>query len=107
MAVKAFWLILLSQRAVQKDMLSLPLPANLVLLSSRLFDEGFLTSQYANTEVIDEPGDYTVNGLAIQGISMAHDRLGGRRFGNNVAWAWTQAGVRGGAFRRSRCAHYR
>ena len=68
--------------------------ASLVLLSSRLFDEGFLTSQYANTEVLDEPGDYTVNGLALQGISMPHDRLGGRRFGMNVAWAWTQAGVR-------------
>ena len=68
--------------------------ANLVLLSSRLFDEGFLTNQYANTEVLDEPGDYTVNGLALQGISMAHDRLGGRRFGTNVAWAWTQAGVK-------------
>ncbi|MGB3769342.1 MAG: MBL fold metallo-hydrolase [Phormidesmis sp.] len=68
--------------------------ADLVLLSSRLFDEGFLTNQYANTEVIDEPGDYSVNGLSIQGISMAHDRLGGRRFGNNIAWAWTQAGVK-------------
>ena len=68
--------------------------ADLVLLSSRLLDEGFLTSQYANTEVIDEPGDYKVKGLAVQGISMAHDRLGGRRFGNNIAWAWTQAGVK-------------
>ena len=68
--------------------------ANLVLMSSRLFDEGFLTSRYANTQVIDEPGDYTVSGLKVQGISMAHDRLGGRRFGNNVAWAWTQAGVK-------------
>lgn len=68
--------------------------ANLVLLSSRLFDEGFLTSQYANTQVIDEPGDYTVNGLAVQGISMPHDRLNGRRFGSNVAWIWNQAGVK-------------
>ena len=68
--------------------------ADLVLLSSRLFDEGFLTDQYASTEVLDEPGDYTVNGLALQGISMAHDRIGGRRFGNNTAWAWTQAGIK-------------
>ncbi len=68
--------------------------AGLVLLSSRLFDEGFLTDRYASTQVIDEPGDYTVNGLAVQGISMPHDRLNGRRFGSNVAWAWTQAGVK-------------
>ncbi|MEL6813346.1 MAG: MBL fold metallo-hydrolase [Cyanobacteria bacterium J06598_3] len=67
--------------------------ANLVLLSSRLFDEGFLGDRYTNTQVIDEPGDYTVNGLALQGVSMAHDRLNGRRFGNNVAWVWNQGGV--------------
>ena len=67
--------------------------ADLVLLSSRLFDEGFLGDRYTNTQVIDEPGDYTVNGVSIQGISMPHDRLDGRRFGSNVAWAWTQAGV--------------
>ena len=68
--------------------------AGLVLLSSQLFDEGFLGTRYANAQTLDEPGDFTVNGLKVQGISMAHDRLGGRRFGNNVAWAWTQAGVK-------------
>jgi L-ascorbate metabolism protein UlaG (beta-lactamase superfamily) len=68
--------------------------ADLVLLSSRLFDEGFLSSRYANTQVIDEPGDYTVSGLTVQGISMPHDRLNGRRFGNNIAWIWNQAGVK-------------
>ncbi|MGB3298927.1 MAG: MBL fold metallo-hydrolase [Phormidesmis sp.] len=68
--------------------------ADLVLLSSRLFDEGFLTDRYAKTQVIDDPGDYTVNGLAVQGVSMPHDRLNGRRFGSNIAWAWTQAGIK-------------
>lgn len=68
--------------------------ADLVLLSSRLFDEGFLSDRYANAQVIDEPGDYTVGGLAIQGVNMPHDRLNGRRFGNNVAWVWNQAGVK-------------
>ncbi|MEL6490379.1 MAG: MBL fold metallo-hydrolase [Cyanobacteria bacterium J06634_6] len=67
--------------------------ADLILLSSRLFDEGFLSDRYANNQVIDEPGDYTVNGLAVQGVSMPHDRLNGRRFGTNVAWVWNQAGV--------------
>ncbi|MGB7084912.1 MAG: MBL fold metallo-hydrolase [Phormidesmis sp.] len=68
--------------------------ADLVLLSSRLFDEGFVGDRYTNTQIVDEPGDYTVNGLAIQGVSMPHDRLNGRRFGNNIAWVWTQAGTK-------------
>lgn len=68
--------------------------ADLVLLSSRLFDEGFLTAGYANVEVLDQPGDYSVNGLAVQGVSMPHDRLNGRRFGTNVAWVWQQAGIK-------------
>ncbi len=68
--------------------------ADLVLLSSRLFDEGFLTERYAKTQVLAEPGDYTVNGLAVQGVSMPHDRLNGRRFGSNIAWVWNQAGVK-------------
>lgn len=67
--------------------------ADLVLLSSRLFDEGFLSDRYANTQVIDEPGDFTINGLALQGISMPHDRLNGRRFGNNISWRWNQGSV--------------
>ncbi|MEM6867073.1 MAG: MBL fold metallo-hydrolase [Cyanobacteria bacterium P01_C01_bin.121] len=66
---------------------------DLILLSSRLFDEGFLSDRYANNQVIDEPGDYTVNGLSIQGVSMPHDRVNGRRFGTNVAWVWNQAGI--------------
>lgn len=68
--------------------------ADLVLLSSRLFDEGFLTPGYANVEVLDGPGDYSINGLSVQGVSMSHDRLNGRRFGTNVAWVWQQAGVK-------------
>ncbi|KPQ35757.1 MAG: putative Zn-dependent hydrolases of the beta-lactamase fold [Phormidesmis priestleyi Ana] len=68
--------------------------ADLILLSSRLFDEGFLTNQYANTQVLENPGDYTINGLTVRGVSMPHDRLGGRRFGTNNAWVWSQAGVK-------------
>ncbi|MGC1307478.1 MAG: MBL fold metallo-hydrolase [Phormidesmis sp.] len=68
--------------------------ADLVLLSSRLFDEGFVGDRYASARVIDEPGDYAISGLSLQGISMPHDRLNGRRFGSNTAWAWTQGGVK-------------
>ena len=67
--------------------------ADVVLTSSRMFDEGFLSSSYNNTQLLEEPGDYTVNTLEIQGVSMPHDRIGGRRFGTNVAWAWNQSGI--------------
>lgn len=68
--------------------------ADLVLLSSRLFDEGFVGDRYTSSQVIEEPGDYTVRGLSLQGVSMPHDRLNGRRFGTNIAWVWSQAGVK-------------
>jgi L-ascorbate metabolism protein UlaG (beta-lactamase superfamily) len=40
-----------------------------------------------------EPGVYEINGFKLQGISGDHDRKGGRQFGQNVSWRWTQAGV--------------
>ncbi len=67
--------------------------AELVLVSSRMFDEGFLNSSYDSSQLLDEPGDYAVGSLEVQGVSMPHDRIGGRRFGTNVAWAWSQAGI--------------
>lgn len=73
-----------------------PIPdvtADLVLLSSRLADEGHIGDLRGNPRVLFEGGEYTVDGLRIQGISMAHDTLGGRRFGRNVAWRFTLAGV--------------
>jgi L-ascorbate metabolism protein UlaG (beta-lactamase superfamily) len=68
--------------------------ADLVVTSSQLFDEGYISETYASTEKLIEPGVYQINGLKIQGIGMPHDREGGRRFGTNVAWAWTQSGVK-------------
>ncbi len=68
--------------------------ADLVLISSRLFDEGFVDDSYAGIELLDEPGAYELNGLTLQGIGMPHDREGGRRFGVNTAWQWTQGGVK-------------
>lgn len=68
--------------------------ADLVLTSSHLLDEGY-TDNYTNTQIIDEPGDFTTaGGLSIQGVSMPHDRLNGRRYGTNIAWVWNQAGVK-------------
>lgn len=68
--------------------------AELVLTSSQLFDEGYISQTYASTQRLTEPGVYEVNGLKLQGIGMPHDREGGRRFGTNVAWQWTQAGIK-------------
>ncbi|MEO0352295.1 MAG: MBL fold metallo-hydrolase [Cyanobacteria bacterium P01_A01_bin.15] len=67
--------------------------ADLVLVSSRLLDEGFIPEP-AGVNFLDEPGAYEINGLSVQGIGMPHDREGGRRFGINTAWLWSQAGVR-------------
>jgi hypothetical protein len=62
--------------------------ADLVLLSSRLFDEGALDVVSGNPRVLFEPGDYQVEGIRIQGVKMAHDNTTtrGDRFGLNVAW---------------------
>ncbi|EKV01410.1 putative Zn-dependent hydrolase of beta-lactamase fold [Leptolyngbya sp. PCC 7375] len=67
--------------------------SDLVLISSRLFDEGFIP-EGTTVNYLDEPGAYEINGLSVQGVGMPHDREGGRRFGTNTAWLWTQAGVK-------------
>jgi L-ascorbate metabolism protein UlaG (beta-lactamase superfamily) len=68
--------------------------ADLVLISSQLWDEGAAENLPGNPKVLFESGVYEINGLKIQGVGMPHDRVGGNRFGNNVAWRWTQGGIR-------------
>ncbi len=70
-------------------------PADLVLISSRLFDEGAIEVVPGNPRVLFQPGDYRIEGIRIQGVRMAHDVLtpNGDRFGINVAWRWTQQGI--------------
>ncbi len=68
--------------------------ADLVLISSQLLDEGSAGGLPGNPRILFEPGVYQVEGIQLQGISIAHDRVGGRRFGTNVAWQWTQGGVK-------------
>lgn len=68
--------------------------ADFVLISSQLFDEGATEGLPGKPRLLFEPGVYQVGGLRFQGISIDHDRLGGRRFGSNVAWQWTQAGIK-------------
>ncbi|MGF1487908.1 MAG: MBL fold metallo-hydrolase [Prochloraceae cyanobacterium] len=68
--------------------------ADLVLISSQLLDEGSVEGLPGNPQILFEPGDYEFRGLKIQGVGIAHDRFGGRRFGTNVAWTWNQGGVK-------------
>ena len=67
--------------------------ADLVMISSQLLDEGATEGLPGNPRLIYEPGVYQFKGIQFQGIATDHDRLGGKRFGTNVVWLWTQGGV--------------
>ena len=68
--------------------------ADLVIISSQLWDEGAAENLPGNPKVLYEPGVYEIKGLRIQGVGTPHDRKGGRQFGTNVAWRWIQGGLR-------------
>lgn len=72
-----------------------PNPAvDYILMSSRLFDEGAPSPDTpGNPRILFQAGAYTVGSSQFEGIAIAHDRNGGRRFGTNVAWKWQQGGV--------------
>ncbi len=65
----------------------------LVLISSQLLDEGAVDQLPGDPKLLFEPGVYNVQGTQFQGIRTDHDRVGGRRFGINIAWRWQQAGI--------------
>ncbi|MBW4464404.1 MAG: MBL fold metallo-hydrolase [Pegethrix bostrychoides GSE-TBD4-15B] len=67
--------------------------ADLVMISSRLLDEGAVDGLVGSPRILFEPGVYELNGFQVQGIGMDHDDVKGRRFGVNVAWKWQQGGV--------------
>jgi len=66
---------------------------DLVLISSFLLDEGAIEDVPGNPQIITNPGDYKVKNIVFKGISTPHDREGGRRFGQNIAWRWNQGGI--------------
>ncbi|WP_338038201.1 MBL fold metallo-hydrolase [Neosynechococcus sphagnicola] len=70
------------------------LQVDLVMISSQLLDEGFVAGIPGNPKLLFDPGIYRVNNLQIQGIRTDHDRQGGRRFGANTTWQWTQGGIK-------------
>tara|TARA_Y100000589_G_scaffold95655_1_gene90300 strand:- start:7716 stop:8441 length:726 start_codon:yes stop_codon:yes gene_type:complete len=58
-----------------------------ILASSRLADEGYNPS---NELMFVEPGTYKYKQLILNGISVAHDRFEGRRYGMATVWVWNQ-----------------
>ncbi|MBD2778686.1 MBL fold metallo-hydrolase [Iningainema tapete] len=66
--------------------------ADLVLISSQLLDEGVVEGLPGNPKLIYEAGLYEFKGIRFQGISIDHDRKGGKQFGTNTAWQWKQGG---------------
>jgi L-ascorbate metabolism protein UlaG (beta-lactamase superfamily) len=66
---------------------------DLVMISSRLFDEGVTDGIPGNPRVLSESGIYQFRGMQVQGIETLHDRIEGRRFGTNIAWRWNQSGL--------------
>lgn len=67
---------------------------DLVLISSQLLDEGAVEQVPGNPQLSYEPGVFQFQGIQVQGIAIDHDRQGGKRFGRNVAWQWTQGGIK-------------
>ncbi|MGG6270142.1 MBL fold metallo-hydrolase [Leptolyngbya sp. AN03gr2] len=66
---------------------------DLVMISSQILDEGAVDVVPGNPKLLVDAGAYNVGGLKIQGIATDHDRIGGRRFGRNIAWRWNQGGL--------------
>tara|TARA_B100000212_G_scaffold240821_1_gene183468 strand:+ start:433 stop:1149 length:717 start_codon:yes stop_codon:yes gene_type:complete len=59
-----------------------------ILASSRLADEGYNPN---NDLMFVDPGSYEYNNFIFHGISIPHDRLNGRRYGNATVWTWNQS----------------
>ena len=65
--------------------------ADFILASSRLADEGYNPSDLL---MFVDPGSYKYDELLFQGVPIAHDRVGGRRFGMATVWTWTQSNLK-------------
>ena len=65
--------------------------ADFILASSRLADEGYNPS---NSLMFVDPGSYKYNEILFQGVHIAHDRFGGRRFGMATVWTWRQSNLK-------------
>ena len=61
--------------------------ADFILASSRLADEGYNPDDKL---MFVEPGIYKFGGILLNGVTVPHDRVGGRRFGMATVWRWEQ-----------------
>ena len=67
---------------------------DIVMISSRLLDEGSAAGLPNNPQLMIDAGVYDVHNIEFQGIKTLHDRENGRRFGDNIVWKWVQGGVK-------------
>ncbi|HEY9889302.1 MAG TPA: MBL fold metallo-hydrolase [Candidatus Obscuribacterales bacterium] len=68
--------------------------ADVVLISSRLLDEGGnLENLPGNPPILAELGEFELAPIRMKSIEVDHDRNGGRRFGKNLIWRWQQGGL--------------
>lgn len=70
--------------------------ADIVLITSQLFDEGYIEDLKGDPTVLWQAGQFEAKGIIFNGISMDHanlERYRGWRFPVNVAWSWTLGGV--------------
>ncbi|MEL6384233.1 MAG: MBL fold metallo-hydrolase [Cyanobacteria bacterium J06626_18] len=69
-------------------------PADVVLISSRLFDEGGTLEGFpGDPPILAETGEFELSPIRMQSIETDHDRRGGRQFGKNLIWRWQQGGL--------------
>lgn len=70
--------------------------ADVVLITSQLFDEGYVEGLPGQPTILWQAGQYPLKETAFNGISLDHanlERYRGWRFPPNVAWSWQQGGV--------------
>ena len=65
--------------------------ADFILASSRLLDEGYNPNDQL---MFVDPGIYQFEDILLNGISVPHDRVGGRRFGMATVWSWEQNNIK-------------
>ena len=69
-------------------------PADVVLISSRLFDEGgTLEGLPGDPPILAETGEFELAPIRMLSVEVDHDRKGGRQFGKNLIWRWQQGGL--------------
>lgn len=71
----------------------LDVEADLVLVTHEHWDHGGVQAVKGTPEVVREPGDYMVRGVAVRGVAGEHDPEGGRVRGRNLLMRWELDGI--------------